>query len=46
MSSTKVDDKFGALEIAHTAALEDAPKSEYVGTLVSISYDDIEGSED
>ena len=46
MSSIKVDDKFGAHEIAHAAALEDAPKPEYVGELVSISYDDIEGSED
>ena len=41
MSSAKIEDKFNALELARAAALEDAPKPEQVGELVSIFYDDL-----
>ena len=44
MSSAKIEDKFSALELARAAALEDAPAQDQVGELVSISYDEIEGS--
>ena len=45
MSSAKIEDKFNSLEFARAAALEDAPKPEQVGELVSISYDEAEDSE-
>jgi len=45
MSSAKIEDKFNALELARAAALEDAPKPEQVGELVSISYDDLSDSD-
>ena len=45
MSSAKIEDKFSALELARAAALEDAPRSEQVGELVSISYDEAEDSD-
>ena len=46
MSSAKIEDKFSALELARAAALEDAPAPQQVGELVSISYDEVEDSED
>ena len=46
MSSAKIEDKFNALELARAAALEDAPKPEQVGELVSISYDETADSDE
>ena len=46
MSSAEIEDKFNALELARAAALEDAPKPEQVGKLVSISYDEVSDSKE